>query len=1201
MKDVEEGLSYLQSSQFKKAELHFQQLLTSIRNDSAEVYYFYATAQAACALQKLSSMPSNIQAGQEMLANALGNYGLSRQHSLIISPGLGHALSFIHLLQDSINANYSPEERAAFFLERFIEFKMLYLTKLNIKEQLEQYRKRPGQSIFTSLWWAPSLVKELEGLMDASMGDCLFMSREGINKLYRIMLAHLKDNNEHTKALFLSIEKQLLSQEGGLFKYFPFSIFSGTSVLQADSAVTLRAIRSSDEFEKVIRFIDRLRSVGLLNQDIFNRLILILRSSPDSIHHIQHIAELIQIKNPNKRDDLLSCFFSFSLKKIPHSSIEKWQFDRFLIDLERIYNTPSSDERISKKILIRLKVLSLFERGELDALIFHDSFKLIQETLEALGEEAFETLISKILDSERYRKHCIPILGWGLQLRREFLPRLLKLMDQDNDWETLKYLMNEALLRAHQQQFPEKPLDEVILAFKTQSVDVQFTLSEEELMHLKTRYERIREIGEQIVLDGINTLPFLLKENLNQIKSKPQEDEYRLRILAIIRAQIKEAFGIFPYNVQMINLLALLNEPKRIAQIKTGEGKSTLIAMLASFYALQGSKVDVVTTSRDLAVRDAKKFESFYQKLGLKVGHNAKDNGNSADYLPHIVYGTNFDFEFAYLRGETQKEDKGRGKRGYDVVIADEVDSMFIDMQHNEAIISLESNETHAVEVYQSIWKWIQSTEDALVTPQELQTRIRPLACDVSLEQAKTWINSARRAARYTEGKHYVIRPRDNGSELEVQIVDFQNTGQININSRWQDGVHCFLEAKHNLNIRVESLTKASINHIEFFNKYKILIGLTGTLGSESSRNELRELYHVASYDSPSYRLSLKKPREHLVSENSSAQELQILETVKELIDSDRPVLIICETIKESEHLHHLLSSNKCAARLYNGIQKDDSDTIIGLAGNPGAVTIATNTAGRGTDIIVTPKAEAKGGLHVIMTFLASNVRVEQQAFGRTGRQGRNGSYHYILRKEQFSPAELLQPSLEQMMSLMDVHREQKSKMLSLDNLLNQEVRHVQFQLQSLFFALPMALKTDVMSSWAKLKTNMQKYITKFTNNELIDDETVVIHSLCKQFLDFWNECICPFSNDLYTTPLHFAVHKKDYEAVELLQAHLPDLLVIKNHKNQSAEDLINEMDSHGFSMGAGSRGLVFFAQAEQPSLQHRNAAEEAAASLYYH
>lgn len=494
----------------------------------------------------------------------------------------------------------------------------------------------------------------------------------------------------------------------------------------------------------------------------------------------------------------------------------------------------------------------------------------------------------------------------------------------------------------------------------------------------------------------------------------------------------------------MLNLLALINEPRRIAQIKTGEGKSTLIAMLAAFFALKQQTVDIITTSDTLATRDTKKFAPFFQSLGLSVTHTVEHESHEI-FDKDVVYGTISDFEFAYLRGETQGEWNGRRLRTYDVAIVDEVDSMFIDMQRNQAILSKNNDDGYPPEAYRIVWNWIVKTNELDQTHENLQAELKSQGIDITSETALTWLKSAHTAQVFSENKEYIIDRHETKSSPSIKIVDKLHTGQVaSGTTRWQDGLHQILEAKHNLNIKNESLTTGSISHIEYFNKYEILIGVTGTLGSESSRNELRQLYKVNTYDSPSYKPSLKTQIPYRILKDEKSQLIEVNNTILEMNSAGRPTLVLCEDIEKSETYHQFLKNNVQSLQLYNGIQALSADIILSLAGRPSTSTIATNCAGRGSDIVTSPDAEKNRGLHVILTFPAINLRVEKQAFGRTGRQGKKGTFHYILNEDQLTKSENKGITVEDKIALMHEKRELREKIISSDNMFYHNLMHKQ-------------------------------------------------------------------------------------------------------------------------------------------------------------
>lgn len=1148
-KKIEASLLSLRASGFSRPEqFYLDEIKKATPEEAAEIYYYQAIFKLGNILEEISKTGDLMPIENSQLLDEVSSLYLKAMASnLTLSDGVSHVLNTLIPALHTIQLEKSAQVRMQLFSEEFIKFKLLFLTKLQLEKTIKEYAET-HESSFGSKMFSPAIVKKLRAFLKSSNHDAFYLSKERMNELYTLLVAHSydPDSAHKTESLLTELTKQLFLTNGFVQPY-SFGMFKNTSFLNIDAATTLLCSQNDDR-QKIAHFINGLNSKGFLTSELFNALISVLKSSPDCINKIVFIVNAIQHLDLDTKNEMLGNFFEFALKKIPHSIADNTfiaYFSRFS-DLYR--DKRANIEQNIPKIVQMIEIFSLFNEATLAINMIEPTLKLVRETETTLGNDEFVACLSRISQNTLYRPHFIAILNWILLLPTpESRAELYRLMDQSVAWEPLKEAMDLVLLKAHQAKFPERPLDDVIAEFQTVQGDVEFPIDPDELQMLKKCYERIKNIGDELIAGGKVAVDKKPHEGFNI------QDEEALRRLALIRHQIKTTFNIYPYNVQMINLLALLNNPRRIAQIKTGEGKSTLIAMLAAFYGMNSQKVDIITTARDLATRDAKKFTPFYRKLGLSVGDNAKDDSDSNDYLPDIVYGTNFDFEFAYLRGETQSESAGRGTRPYRVAIADEVDSMFIDMMRNEAILS-SAESLYEPQIYANIWRWINTTPPRDQTSENLQEMLKASSSlEITLEQATTWIKSALSARdKMKEKQDYVIVPeadKKKGSkeiEIKIEIIDYKNTGQRNTNSRWQDGLHSFLEAKHQaqgVKIRKESLTNAAINHIEYFNKYSILIGLTGTLGSKSCRTELESLYKVDTYDSPTYRPSLKKPIQHIIATDQKLQNEAVLKEVKNMAALNRPSLILCETIAETEELFALFKKRhpSLSVQLYNGMQQENSETIIALAGHPGAITIATNMAGRGTDIVVSPEAEKQGGLHVIMTFPGSNSRVEQQAFGRTGRQGRQGTYHYILREDQFTAAELACDSLEDRMRTKAANRELFSEWRSYRNLLSYNFMHKEFLLQCIFFALPMDIKHEVMPHWARLKTEMQKDFRIVAQGQDDQDEyeEKAFLSIYTKFILFWNQYVRPFSADLYNSPLSFVADKEMSEAMTLCAQYM--------------------------------------------------------------
>ncbi|HEX2549600.1 MAG TPA: hypothetical protein VHM20_07215, partial [Gammaproteobacteria bacterium] len=510
--------------------------------------------------------------------------------------------------------------------------------------------------------------------------------------------------------------------------------------------------------------------------------------SNDFWFHIKKIEALIKNNNIENKYELLTILFHFALNNLPYqTSLSPQQFKQYISFVKKQCIHENNVE--AKKIYLYLDLLKLIETQ--DDVFVIQICDMMEEVEISVGNDNFILIAEKILQHQLSIEECIILFNIALQLRQTSVTTLLDLMDKhQNDVTSIKYEMNDTLLKEYQLKYPERPLDEVIRDFLTKSDDVEYPIEAVELKQLENRYLQIKSLGEKLFLTGWLGLQSELTNCHLTLKKEPNNEDAILTLLAIIRLQVMENLKINPYNLQMLNLLALINEPRRIAQIKTGEGKSTLIAMLAAYYGLMRHEVDIITTSADLAVRDAKKFEKFYESLDLSVSHAVNKN-TSGFFNDCIVYGTVSDFEFAYLRGETQGKFVGRRNRAYDVAIVDEVDSMFIDMQRNQSILSRSSDEVYSSDIYPCIWHWIENTEIPHKTKENLQAELQSKGFEVPLELANTWLKSARTAQAYSENKEYIIDVAKDEESSCIKIVDKLHTGQIaSETTRWQGGLH---------------------------------------------------------------------------------------------------------------------------------------------------------------------------------------------------------------------------------------------------------------------------------------------------------------------------------------------------------------------------------------------------------------------------
>ncbi|MGE3919741.1 MAG: helicase-related protein [Gammaproteobacteria bacterium] len=578
-------------------------------------------------------------------------------------------------------------------------------------------------------------------------------------------------------------------------------------------------------------------------------------------------------------------------------------------------------------------------------------------------------------------------------------------------YEKLKYLHQYDL----ELRFPEKNLESLIQDFINQSDLLKFPLSKAEVDKIALDYNAILSFSNEYKGLSIETLGHQAKILGKNLAHNPENS---LRLLSLIRLAIRLNFGILPYNTQIFSVLAILNVPDkykgRIAQVRTGEGKSTLTTILTTFLACQGRIVDVITSNSYLAKRDHLKYQNFYHYFGISSSYINHEDFKPQDFDAQVLFGTNVDFEFSLLfdaiynknlRYTTINSEKN--KRPFDVVIVDEVDNLFIDTALNSARIANPSSKDYSW-AYYPLWQLF--LENPLlfsnVPPQILKAYLASYQNgkfsnqveEFSEQQLKDWQDSARNAYRYTLDKDYVlINSEEDPNKKEIVIVDPDNTGRLMRGSRWSNGLHEFVEVKHGLFPEVESNTVAALSHPAFFNLYKNVYGLTGTMGEDIERSEIAEIYNVSSFDVPSHKSCLRKPINSKLLENDNLQAESLIQSIKFEQSKGRPVLVICSTIDDSCRISNILNNSSIKHLLLNEKQQEDEEYIIAKAGESKQVTIATNMAGRGTDIILSSESRDAGGLHVIFTFYPKNIRVQEQGYGRAGRQGQPGTCQMIL------------------------------------------------------------------------------------------------------------------------------------------------------------------------------------------------------------
>ncbi|HET9472936.1 MAG TPA: preprotein translocase subunit SecA, partial [Steroidobacteraceae bacterium] len=549
---------------------------------------------------------------------------------------------------------------------------------------------------------------------------------------------------------------------------------------------------------------------------------------------------------------------------------------------------------------------------------------------------------------------------------------------------------------------------------------------------------------------------------------KAKTDEFRKRLaagealndlapeaFAVVREAAQRTLKMRHFDVQLIGGLTL--NDGRIAEMRTGEGKTLMSTLAAYLNALTGDGVHVVTVNEYLAQRDADWMGPIYRFLGLTVGviKNQQDSAEKrAAYACDITYGTNNEFGFDYLRDNLAFSLDDRVQRKLAFAIVDEVDSILIDEARTPLIISGPAEEN--TELYLKIDKLVprlkkQETEDGpgdfTVDEKQKQTHLTEAGHEhveqLMLESGLLregeslydpanirlmhHLNAALRShAIYKRDVEYIVRGG------EVIIVD-EFTGRTMPGRRWSDGLHQAVEAKEGVKVRAENQTVASITFQNYFRLYKKLSGMTGTADTEAP--EFMQIYGLEVVVIPTHRPMIRKDNPDFVYLTQNDKYKAIIEDIEDCVKRGQPVLVGTTSIESSELISGVLKKNNIEHDVLNAKQHEREAHIVEQAGQPGKVTIATNMAGRGTDIVLGGKLEADfrvsqeaagetpldevtlarlkadwqerhdkvvaaGGLHIVGTERHESRRIDNQLRGRSGRQGDPGSSRFYLSME---------------------------------------------------------------------------------------------------------------------------------------------------------------------------------------------------------
>ena len=531
--------------------------------------------------------------------------------------------------------------------------------------------------------------------------------------------------------------------------------------------------------------------------------------------------------------------------------------------------------------------------------------------------------------------------------------------------------------------------------------------NEKEIKRMMEYVEKINELEPS--LEGLSDASLVAKTAYfkERIENGESLEDILPEAFAVVREASRRVLGMRHFDVQLLGGICL--HEGKIAEMRTGEGK-TLVATLPTYLnALTGNGVHIITVNDYLAKRDSEWMGKLYRFLGLSVGlivHGLSFNERKEAYSADITYGTNNEFGFDYLRDNMVIYADQMVQRELNYAIVDEVDSILVDEARTPLIISGPGDKS--TELYGVVAKAIiQLKEGEDYTVDEKAKAVLPTEFGIAkIEKALNVTNlydhenielshhfnqALRAKALMHRDRDYVVR------DGEVVIVD-EFTGRLMFGRRYSDGLHQAIEAKEGVKVERESQTLAAITFQNYFRMYGKLAGMTGTAKTEE--DEFLKIYGLPVIVIPTNKEIARVDFPDVIYKTKKAKYKAVIEAIKEANAKGQPVLVGTTSIAQSEELSIVLKKSGIQHNVLNAKYHEMEAQIISGAGQKGAVTIATNMAGRGTDIVLGEGVAELGGLHIIGTERHESRRIDNQLRGRAGRQGDNGSSRFYLSLE---------------------------------------------------------------------------------------------------------------------------------------------------------------------------------------------------------
>ena len=528
-----------------------------------------------------------------------------------------------------------------------------------------------------------------------------------------------------------------------------------------------------------------------------------------------------------------------------------------------------------------------------------------------------------------------------------------------------------------------------------------------ELKQLNKIVNKINSLEETFSHKNDTELQAYTNKFREQLNEGVSPEELIIEAFAVVREASKRVLGMRHYDSQLMGGAVLTQS--QIAQMQTGEGKTLVATLPAYVMAAYGKGTHIITANEYLATRDFEQMKPLFEFLGLSVGLNVsglEKKKKQAAYNCDITYGTGTEFGFDYLRDHMIHHEDELVQRPLFYALIDEVDSILIDEARTPLIIAGKSNASlNLFPIMQLVVESFEDSEEYDYYPETKQVVLLDNGAD-RLEEAfgidnvydrehREFLHIAMQTLRakvvMRKDVDYIVK------NDKIQIVD-QYTGRVMEGRTYSDGLHQAIEAKEKVSIKEENNTQASVTVQHYFRLYSHISGMTGS--AMPSREEFWETYSLRVTEIPTNKPNKRIDMETLVYLSYEDKMKKIVEETKRLHETGRPVLIGTTSIEQSEKLSDYLKETGLKHNILNAKSEEDEAEIISNAGQMNKIMLATNMAGRGTDIILGEGVSELGGLHIIGTELHSSARIDMQLRGRGGRQGDPGSTQFIISLE---------------------------------------------------------------------------------------------------------------------------------------------------------------------------------------------------------